>query len=218
MHEKWHVAYEEALHVPFIVSSPLLPGGARELEIPTTHADLIPTLLGLAGIDHDQALAQLQSDHTDARPLVGRDLSDAIRAAEPAAPSEPILFTTDDEISEGPERSKSPFQRFARRLEVYSEIKQPNHLQTVIAEVDVNGEPHLVKLSRYYDNAQFWTVPGERDERLYRRHTDTVTEPEPDEYELYTSPSTRSKNATSHTPALPTTALARCSRRCSHSW
>ena len=185
MHEKWHVAYEEALHVPFIVSSPLLPSGARELDIPTTHADLIPTLLGLAGIDQDEALARVRADHADARPLAGRDLSDAIRAAQPAAPSEPILFTTDDEISEGPERSRSPFQRFARRLDRYSEIKQPNHLQTVIAEVDVDGEQHLVKFSRYYDNPQFWTVPGERDERLHGRHTDTFTEPEPDEYELY---------------------------------
>ena len=74
MHEKWHVAYEEALHVPFIVSSPVLPGGARELGIPTNHADLIPTLLGFAGIDPDQALARLQADHSDAHPLVGRDL------------------------------------------------------------------------------------------------------------------------------------------------
>ena len=46
MHEKWHVAYEEALHVPFVVSSPLLPGGEREIDIPTNHADLLPTLLG----------------------------------------------------------------------------------------------------------------------------------------------------------------------------
>ncbi|MFL5830478.1 MAG: sulfatase-like hydrolase/transferase [Solirubrobacteraceae bacterium] len=83
MHEKWHVAYEEALHVPFIVASPLLPGGARELDIATNHADLIPTLLGFAGIDRDDALARLQSGHTDARPLVGRDLSDAVRAAKP---------------------------------------------------------------------------------------------------------------------------------------
>ena len=71
MHEKWHCAYDEALRVPFIVSSPLLPGGARELGIPNSHADLIPTLLGLTGIDHDQALAKLQADHVDARPLVG---------------------------------------------------------------------------------------------------------------------------------------------------
>src|SRR3954453_20602727 len=185
MHEKWHSAYEEAIHVPFIVSSPLLPGGARELDIPTNHADLIPTLLGLAGIDPKEALSRLQADHTDARPLIGRDLSSAIRAAEPAAPTQPILFTTDDEISEGLAPTNSPFGRVARRLHRFSTVKQPNHLQTVIAEVDVDGEQHLVKFSRYYDNAQFWTVPGERDERLQRRETLTFTEPEADEYELY---------------------------------
>lgn len=185
MHEKWHVAYEEALHVPFIVASPLLPGGERELDIPTNHADLIPTLLGLAGIDHDDALAQLRADHTDAHPLVGRDLSGTIRAAEPAAPSEPILFTTDDEISEGSMPPASPFQRVARIVDVYSTIKQPNHLETVIAEVGVDGEQHLVKFSRYHDNSQFWTVPGELDERLEGRKTRKVTEPEPDEFELY---------------------------------
>ena len=79
----------------------------------------------------------------------------------------------------------SPFQRVARLARVYATVKQPNHLQTVIAEVDVDGDQHLIKFSRYYDNQQFWTVPGERDERLHRRKTTTVTEPEPDEYELY---------------------------------
>ena len=74
-HEKWHNAYEESLRVPFIVSSPLLPGGARELDIPTNHADLIPTILGLTGVDPVEALSRLQADHTDAFPLVGRDLS-----------------------------------------------------------------------------------------------------------------------------------------------
>ena len=62
---------------------------------------------------------------------------------------------------------------------------QPSHIETVVAEVQVGGEPHLVKLSRYHDNQQFWAVPGERDERLAGRRTLTVTEPEPDEYELY---------------------------------
>ena len=85
MHEKWHVAYEEALHVPFIVSSPLLPGGARELDIPTNHADLIPTLLGLTGIDPDQALARLQSDHTR-RPPARRPRPLRRRSAPPSRP------------------------------------------------------------------------------------------------------------------------------------
>lgn len=68
---------------------------------------------------------------------------------------------------------------------MYETVAQPNHIETVIAEIDVDGEPHLIKFSRYHDNQQFWTVPGERDERLRGRHTDTVTEPEPHEYELY---------------------------------
>ena len=96
-----------------------------------------------------------------------------------------MLFLTDDEISEGSARGMSPFQRVARATRTYATIEQPNHIETVIAEVDVDGEQHLVKFSRYHDNEQFWTVPGERDERLRGRKTITVTEPEPDEYELY---------------------------------
>ena len=95
------------------------------------------------------------------------------------------MFVTDDEISEGSAKPGSPFQRFAMKLKRYSVIVQPNHIETVIAEVEVDGAPHLVKFSRYHDNQQFWTVPGERDERLRGRNTITVTEPEPDDYELY---------------------------------
>ncbi len=185
MHEKWHVAYEEALHVPFIVSSPLLPGGEREIEIPTNHADLIPTLLGLTGIDRGEALAKLAKDHTDARPLVGRDLSETVRSAEAVATPEPVLFTTDDEISEGSASGASPVAGIAKKLRVYSVVPQPNHIETVVAEVEVDGAQHRVKFSRYHDNMQFWTVPGKRDERLAGRKTLDVTEPEPDEFELY---------------------------------
>ncbi len=47
-------------------------------------------------------------------------------------------------------------------------------------------QPHLVKLSRYHDNQQFWTIPGESDKRLHKRKkVEKVTVPEPDEYELY---------------------------------
>ena len=167
MHEKWHNAYEESIHVPFVVSGPMINGGAREVDIPTNHADLIPTLIGLAGIDPDAAREQLARDHTDARPLVGRDLSALIlHGAE--HPSEPLLFMTDDEISEGSATGASPVTKLAKKLRIYSTVVQPNHVETVIAEVDMEGERHLVKLSRYFDNEQFWTVPGHHDERLHR--------------------------------------------------
>jgi hypothetical protein len=51
--------------------------------------------------------------------------------------------------------------------------------------VDIDGEPHIVKFSGVHDNQQFWTVPGERDERLRGRKSITEPEPEPDEGELY---------------------------------
>ncbi len=184
MHEKWHNAYEESIHVPFVVAGPMIDGEARAVDIPTNHADLIPTLLGFAGIEPDAAREQLARDHTEARPLVGRDLSGLVlHGAEHS--SEPVLFMTDDEISEGAETGASPVAKLAKKLRVYSTVVQPNHVETVISEVDVEDERHLVKLSRYFDNGQFWTVPGERDERLHRRKTTTVTEPEADEYELY---------------------------------
>jgi arylsulfatase A-like enzyme len=186
MHQKWHNAYEETVHVPFVVSSPLFQGGRREGDSATSHADLLPTLLGLAGIDPTEALHRLATTHTEAHPLVGRDLSGLIRGAGERPPSDPVLFMTDDEISEGSAKPGSPMQRWARKLGTYAEIVQPNHVETVVAKIMVDGEEHTVKFSRYHDNPQFWTVPGVRDDRLQRGNkTVTVTEPTPDEYELY---------------------------------
>ena len=80
----------------------------------------------------------------------------------------------------------SPFMKLAIGLGTFEVIKQPNHVETVVAKVEVDGATHLVKFSRYHDNQQFWTIPGELDTRLHKRKKlDKVTEPEPDEYELY---------------------------------
>lgn len=185
MHQKWHNAYEETTHVPFVVSSPLIKGGPRDVGMPTSHADLLPTMLGLAGIDADVVLKRIAAGHKDARPLVGRDLSGIILGAKEPAVSDPVLFITDDEISEGDDKPASPFQIYARWSKKYEVVAQPNHIETIVADVDVDGARHRVKFTRYHDNQQFWTVPGVRDERLKREKIVKVTEPEPDEYELY---------------------------------
>ena len=154
--------------------------------MPTSHADLLPTLLGLGSINSTEALQRVAATHTEARPLVGRDLSGLIRGTGQRPSIDPILFVTDDEISEGNAKPGSPLQRWTRKLGMYAEIVQPNHIETVVAQVAVDGEDHLVKFSRYHDDPQFWTVPGVRDERLHRGNKIvTVTEPSADEYELY---------------------------------
>jgi arylsulfatase A-like enzyme len=186
MHQKWHNAYEETTHIPFVVSGPRIPDHGRSVNILTSHADLLPTLLGLAGIDQKEALKRVSVDHSEAHPLVGRDLSGPILGTGASVASEPVLFMTDDEISEGNAKPGSPFQRWAMAVGTYEHIVQPNHVEMVVAEVEVDGAQHLVKLARFHDNPQYWTVPGERDKRLMRRKKILhVTDRTPDEYELY---------------------------------
>jgi hypothetical protein len=141
--------------------------------------------LGLAGINPEKALKGVSDGHKEACPLVGRDLSGLILGTGTPS-SEPVLFMTDDEISEGSAKPKSPFQRWAMKIGTYEHIVQPNHVESVVAEVEIDGAQHLVKLTRFHDNPQFWTVPGERDERLMRRRKILkVSDRTPDEYELY---------------------------------
>ena len=106
-------------------------------------------MLGLAGIDCDAAFKRVAAEHTEARPLVGRDLSGLVRGTGGQPPSDPVLFMSDDEISEGSAKPGSPLQRFARKIGAYEWVVQPNHVETVVAKIEVDGEQHLVKLSRY---------------------------------------------------------------------
>jgi arylsulfatase A-like enzyme len=182
MHQKWHNAYEESVRVPFLFSNPVLFDGHTDHSALTSHADLLPTLLGLAGIDAASTLEQVGRVHSETRPLVGRDLSDLVLGHAPS-PRDPVLFTTDDEISEG----RSPQSPYARIRGRYSPVIQPNHIECVLAEREVDGEPHVLKFSRYHDNPQFWSHPGERDEVIGggRGPAGFRTRPEPDEFELY---------------------------------
>ena len=72
------------------------------MDIPTSHVDLIPTLLGLAGIDVERAAAGVAARHDETHPLPGRDLSGIIRNASDAASMEsPIYFMTEDDVTRG---------------------------------------------------------------------------------------------------------------------
>ncbi len=78
MMQKWYQAYDEAIHVPLYVSGPGVATPAGGVTVPTSHVDLIPTLMGLAGIDAEQAAAGVAKHHHEVHPLPGRDLSGVI--------------------------------------------------------------------------------------------------------------------------------------------
>lgn len=111
--QKWHSAYEEAIHVPMVVSSPLLNPSADtmlELTQPTSHVDLLPTLLGLAGFGRASwpVLASRIPNQDTSHPLVGSDLSAFVRRTGGQGPipgnnGEPrpgVVFMAADAITE----------------------------------------------------------------------------------------------------------------------
>jgi choline-sulfatase len=155
MHQKWYGAYDEATRIPFIVAGPGVANPGRTVDIPTSHVDLVPTLLGLIGVDAQQLRATLSASHTEARPLVGRDLSGIITGStDPATLAQPIYFMTDDDPARG-DQERNPIGLQA------ATVVQPNKLDTVITLI--NGQ--VWKYTEYRDDPAFWTTPPTQDFR-----------------------------------------------------
>jgi arylsulfatase A-like enzyme len=155
MFQKWHQAYEESSHVPFIVHSPALFSGRQTLDALTSHADLLPTMLGLAGLSPASLARELVKTHNEVHRLVGRDLSGVILGeTDPDDVTGPVYFMTDDEVSSGADQTTAAGF-------MYESIIQPNHVETVVASLPTgrNGTLEKWKYSRYSDNPQFWSDP-----------------------------------------------------------
>jgi len=155
MHQKWYTAYEEAIRVPLIIWNKQLFPKPVQINNLTSHVDLLPTLLGLADIPQEDAREILARNHSDARPLVGRDLSPLLLGRlNPSAVNDPLYFMTDDDPSRG--LNQQNWTGIA-----YNSVIQPNHIETVIARLANSlGVQKVWKYSRYFDNPQFWSTAG----------------------------------------------------------
>lgn len=113
MIQKWHNAYEETLHVPMVVSSPLVNRNKmkmREVRHTTSSIDIAPTLLGLAGFKEQDLrgiVEEAQPDTSKVKPFMGADLSAIIKGASAGAilgpdgrPRPGAFYMTNDDISE----------------------------------------------------------------------------------------------------------------------
>jgi choline-sulfatase len=187
LHQKWHVSYDEVLRVPFVIHNPdVFPSGAST-EALTSHADLLPTMLGLAGLDQNALISQLSSTHTQVQPLPGRDLSGFLLGleAEASIADDPQYFMTDDEPMRGA-------QQVGWNGTMYEAVAQPCHLETVIANLPTgpSGQMERWKYTRYFDNPNFWSSPNSRDAQTI---VDGVTQ----------RPGPKSANTTLKTNAVP---------------
>lgn len=82
-------AYEEGIHLPFIMVHPDVKGG-QSCKALTSHIDLVPTFLSMAGLKVDR------QNELAGRPLPGNDLTRLLTNPDKATPNalrEAILFT-----------------------------------------------------------------------------------------------------------------------------
>lgn len=164
MFQKWHNAYDEMLKVPFIFHNPELFPTSQQSDILTSHADLLPTMLGLAGFDEEAIARELRKSHTQVRRLVGRDLSDVLLGQEDGSRlrDRPVYFMTDDQIFRG-------VQAVSLTGRTYEPVTQPASVETVVAYLPTGpgGIQERWKYSRYWDNPDLWSNPGVQDVQTY---------------------------------------------------
>jgi arylsulfatase A-like enzyme len=164
MFQKWHNAYDEVVKVPLVFHNPQLFPEAQRSDVLTSHADLIPTMLGLAGADEKVLAKSLRSSHSQVQPLPGRDLSSFLLGEEDDTRfrGDAVYFMTDDQPFKG-----------ANAVSVlgntYQPVNQPNCVETVVTYLPTGpqGERQRWKYTRYWDNPQFWTTPNVQDVQTF---------------------------------------------------
>jgi len=162
--QKWYQAYEESIHVPLVIHNPVLFAQPRATEMLTSHVDLLPTLLGLAGLDTAELQAALQNNHTAVHPLAGRDLSPLVLGETNfSGAGEPIYFMTDDNVTKG-------LNQVSLSGLPYPSVRQPNSIETVIAILPTGegAADETWKYSRYFANPQSMSIPGRNEQFPYR--------------------------------------------------
>ncbi|AFM18452.1 arylsulfatase A family protein [Mycolicibacterium chubuense NBB4] len=172
LHQKWFNLYDEATRVPFVIArvgrrrTP-----ARTVEAPTSHVDLVPTLLSAAGVDVDATASALAASFSEVHPLPGRDLMPVVDGGA-ADDDRAVYLMTRDNVLEG-DTGASGLAR-ALRMAVNPpaplRIRIPAHtaanFEGLVVRVDDSAAPggagHLWKLVRSFDDPATWTEPGVR--------------------------------------------------------
>ncbi len=176
LHQKWFNLYDEATRVPFVIAR-IGEGAtaARTVSAPTSHVDLVPTLLGAAGVDVEATAEALAESFSEVHPLPGRDLMPVVDGA-PADDDRPIYLMTRDNVLEGDTGASGLARQLGQTVNPPAplRIRVPAHvaanfegLVVRVAEARENGGAagaagHLWKLVRTFDDPATWTEPGVR--------------------------------------------------------
>lgn len=187
LHQKWFNLFDETARVPCFVATPVREAAVH--DDPTSHIDLLPTLLGLAGLDEAAIRPDLESGHSEVHPLPGVDLGPNLGSGG-GEEGRAVYMITRDNILEGADtvplagRQADGIRRF-----LPNRIEQPSHVATNLEAVVVRldgADGDVWKLIRVFDDAATWSEPGVRNVVPRRFRPDEVrTTPFRDQWELY---------------------------------
>lgn len=196
LHQKWFNLYDEATRVPFSIArvgaNPTTGTAVR--DAPTSHVDVVPTLLAAAGIDETIAAGVLRADFTEVHALPGRNLMPVVDAPDTADADRPVYLMTRDNMLEGDSGASGLARRFGRTTKPPAplRIQVPAHVASnfegLVMRVpqSVDGSGHLWKLVRTFDDPDTWTEPGVRHLAATGPGGDEYrTDALPDQWELY---------------------------------
>lgn len=196
LHQKWFTAYDEATRVPFEVVDLRRgdPTPRSITDMATSHVDLVPTLLDLAGIDVSAVRGRLGERFDRTPEFPGRSLASVVDGG-PADSDRAVYLMTRDNVFEGQFRASIVARMLGQEAHPPLELQtQPpaamaSNLEAIVARVSATatgGTAGWFKLVRVFDDPKSWTEPGVR-------HLITETESGPvyrsavmaDEWELY---------------------------------
>ena len=193
LHQKWFNLYDEATRVPFVIARiGSTSTTARTVDAPTSHVDLVPTLLSAADVNVTEVAATLHKSFSEVHRLPGRDLMPVVDGAA-AEESRAVYLMTRDNVLEGDTGASG----LARRLKLTTNppaplrIRVPAHVGSnfeglVVRVHEAGGEGHLWKLVRTFDDPSTWTEPGVRHLAANGKRGEAYrTEPLDDQWELY---------------------------------
>lgn len=191
LHQKWFNLYDEATRVPFAIAK--VGGSSTKGTVvdgaPTSHVDIVPTLLAAAGIDEALIAPFLAADFTEVHPLPGTDLMPVVDQPSAADRSRGVYLMTCDNMLEGDTGASAIARRLGRAAKppLPLRISTPAHVASNFEGLVQRIDGTLWKLVRVFDDPATWTEPGVRHLAAsggpgpdqYR------TAPVPDQWELY---------------------------------
>ena len=164
LHQKWFNLYDEATRVPFVIarigSDATSP---RTVTAPTSHVDLLPTLLAAAGVDVDLAANDLAESFSEVHPLPGQNLMPVVDGG-PADDDRAVYIMTRDNMLEGDTGASAVARQLRQTTNPPApiRIRVPAHVGSNFEGLVVRVDDHLWKLVRTFDDPATWTEPGVR--------------------------------------------------------